>query len=357
MLVLTAEKILSRPATVPAVNLHDNDILSTIIRFHKKERLPLLEEALFSLAIQSWPDHEVVITLQNGTDEIKEAIAEIMSRQPWSSGHRWKIISIDVPKGVDGRSTLLNRGIEHAQGRYLAFLDDDDFVYQHGYLTLINQLKKGEAVLAAGGCRMSKTQYLSDHWYIHSKETPFSWGRTRNDLLRDNFIPIHSYVLDRARIDPGDLYFDDELPPLEDYELLLRLCAKYQFDFSALDIPVCEYRIHDLNSLPYVASASPESHLSHRRAQQLINERKEKLVCYISARELVDMEAAYRQTIVSLEGQVAQEAQHRIHEQNRFLNTLARKVYTFFGRFPRLERQISNYVHSGWRAYKRMSSR
>jgi glycosyltransferase involved in cell wall biosynthesis len=336
------------------------------MRFHKRDRLPLLEEALFSLAIQFWQDHETVIVIQNGTNEIKREITEIINRQPWKESPRYQILMIDIPEGIDGRSTLLNRGIERSTGRFLAFLDDDDLIYQHGYTTLIKQLEEGGCAIALGGCRMAKTQYLSNHWYIRTKDTPFAWGRTRLDLLKDNFVPIHSYVIDRFRVDLADLYFDDELPPLEDYEFLLRMCARYEIDFSKLDVPVCEYRIHSLNSIPYDPDAPAENHTFHRRAQQLIQERKQQILCSIPISELVELDASLttsRQRIEALQGQIAaleeQRAkyeQEKLHEQGRLLNTLTRKSYNFFGRFPGLEKRLSRVTHSLWKKYKAIKS-
>lgn len=337
-----------------------NTTLSTIIRFHRKERLPFLEEALFSLATQYWHDLETIIVIQNGDDAIKREIIKMIDHQPWPTAPRYQIVLVAIPKGMDGRSTLLNRGFKQAAGRYVAFLDDDDVVYQHGYTTLIEQLKEGGAAVAVGGCRMARMQYEDNHWFIKSKDNPFAWGRTRNDLLRDNFVPIHSYVIDRARVDASDLYFDDELPPLEDYDFLLRLCAKYEFDFSRLDTPVCEYRIHNLNSIPYTADAPPEALTTHVRAQQLINERKKQIMCSLPISEVVELQQSlvrYEQEKAALQEQIARYEQERLFEQSRFLNTLTRKIYAFWGRYPRLEMRLSKLTHSGWRAYKRSKAR
>lgn len=326
----------------------ENRTLSTIIRFHRTERLPFLDEALFSLAIQSWREHETIIVVQNGDEAMKRAIEEIVARQPWPSSSTQTILSVSIPPDRDGRSTLLNRGIERAKGRYLAFLDDDDLVYHHCYKTLIQQLESSGSAVAAGGCRTARVRRESDHWYVQVKETPFSWGRTRNDLLRDNFVPIHSYVIDRSRIDPKDLWFDDECPPLEDYDFLLRLCARYSFDFSNLDIPVCEYRIHSMNSIPYTADAPAGALDFHQRAQKLINERKKNILCSVTVSELADLldrEKVIQENLNRLE--LEQE-----HEQQRFLNSITRKTYQFFGRFPRLERRLSKLSHQAWTIYK-----
>ena len=41
--------------------LFDNSTLSVIVRFHQRDRLNFLEEALFSLALQNWSDVEPII--------------------------------------------------------------------------------------------------------------------------------------------------------------------------------------------------------------------------------------------------------------------------------------------------------
>lgn len=346
----------------------DNETLSTIIRFHMRARLGLLEEALFSLSIQSWHDHEIIIAIQNGDDELSRDISEIVNRQPWPAAPRYKLITVSIPPGIDGRSTLLTRGIKQATGRYLAFLDDDDLVYQHGYTTLIGQLKESGCAVAVGGCRMAKVQYVGQHWYVRTKETPFAWGRTRYDLLRDNFIPIHSYVVDRARVDPRDLYFDAALTLLEDYDFLLRLCAKYAFDFSKLQTPVCEYRIHGLNSLPYAADASQEARTSHLSAQQIINERKKNLQCTLTVSEVVELLENINElqvTISAREEQLRQRAaegeylQWRLvvmeeERKQRLLLRLVYRTYNFFSRFPRLESFLSALTHGVWQKYRKL---
>lgn len=45
-------------------------------------------------------------------------------------------------------------------------------------------------------------------------------------LLRQNFCPIHSFVLDRSKVDPEDLYFDQTMWRDEDYDFLIRICAR-----------------------------------------------------------------------------------------------------------------------------------
>ncbi|HEY6804211.1 MAG TPA: glycosyltransferase [Pyrinomonadaceae bacterium] len=351
-----------------------NDVLSVIIRFHLEERLVFLEEAIFSLAIQDWHSLEVIVVLQNGTDELKRTVSEIIQKQPWPGQPLYQILLVPISAGVDGRSTLMNRGISQARGRYLAFLDDDDFVYQHGYATLIGQLVAGGRSVAIGGCRRANIQREGNHWFVQSKENFFAWGRSRLDLFHENFVPIHSYVLDRFRLGEFELYFDDACPPLEDYDFLLRLFEAVEPDFSQLDVPVCEYRIRldGSNSLAYSENAPPEVILRQKRAQELVKERKRQIIRNMPAEqqralkekvcadlftepdpELPTSErpAAIFVPTVAGENPMVREVRARCEEDRRVLLQITRHIYLFFSRHPWLELTLSRMLHWTWRRF------
>lgn len=354
----TQSRAKSLAATMPeiATNIaenisYDNTTLSTIIRFHQIERLPFLEEAVFSLAIQDWRDLEIIIVLQNGTPELEYAVREIIEHQSWHEPPPHKILSVAVPDNVDGRSALLNHGIERASGRYLAFLDDDDFIYHHGYSALIQQLIDGGKAVAVGGCRRAMTRYEAGHWFVQTKEDFFSWGRSQLDLLKENFVPIHSYVIDRSRLGEFDLYFDESFSLLEDYDFLLRLCAAFDLDFAMLDTPVCEYRIRadGSNSLAHVPNAPPAVIAAQQRAQKLIKERKKSLVRHLSNDDLYYLIEGSHVEVPQIQPVQVDES-----EERRILLLIVYKLYFFFGHYPRLERYLSKGLHAGWRTYKKL---
>lgn len=336
-----------------------NRTLSVIIRCHKEERLPFLDEALFSLALQEWTELEVIIVLQNGTEKFKRAISDLIEKQPFHPHCRFQVQIVPIPAGVDGRSSLLNHGIECSTGRYLAFLDDDDLVYHHGYRTLIEQLTKSEKAVAVGGCRRADVKKEFGTWHVQTKTTPYSWGSSHFDLFKDNFIPIHSYVIDQNCVDRADLYFDDSFPPLEDYEFLLRIAAKYDFDYSKMSVFVCEYRIHGANSLPYTITAETETIAKHLRAQQMINERKSGISYQIPLSDLVDLlTAEERNPIERLMSSAAPVAPVNPFSPpkpknpqlvRRAFRTVEDQIYDFFSRYPRLEKNLSKVVLLGWK--------
>ncbi len=336
-------------------HLFDNSTLSVIIRFHQRERLDFLEEALFSLALQTWSDLEPIIVMQNGTDDLKQSIRDMLDHQPWRVSPKHKIVSVQIPEGMDGRSILLNRGIENATGRYLSFLDDDDCVYHEGYTTLIRQLIDGDRAVAVGGCRRAQIGYESEHWFTHKKDNFFAWGRSVTDLFTENFVPIHSYVVDRARTGNWELKFDESFTLLEDYEFLLRLFVAHEPDFTRLDKPVCEYRVrlNGSNSIAHTPAASSEVINSQRRAQLMIKESKKNLYCqYFPGKDFNDfVETPVKQ--IRLES--GEQSQESLVGDRRVLLKIVIILYDFFSHYPRLERWLSKTLHLLWSMYKKGS--
>lgn len=333
---------------------YEENTLSVIIRSHKEERLSLLDETLFSLAIQYWEDIEIIIALQNGTEDFKNKVIKLIEKQPFHHNSKFQVITVNIPPNFDGRSSLLNHGINCAKGRYIAFLDDDDFVYQHCYQTLITQLRTSTYPIVIGGCRTAQIKDEFGNSYIEKKENPFNWGNSKLDLITDNFIPIHSYVIDRTRIAQTDFYFDENFSLLEDYEFLLRLASKYEFDFTVFNNIVCEYRLHSDNSLPFSETLTDR----HQAALELINEKKKGINFYLSVDRLKILlnNQVYAIKISQESNQdeiISSKSQHNPQLIRRILNSTGDKIYNFFSFHPTLEKRVSRFIHFFWNRFKR----
>lgn len=299
-----------------------NDLtLSTIIRFHTRERLQLLEEAIASLAAQEWRELEAVVVLQNPDEALPREVEQVIRRKPWSSAPQFQIVAVKVPAGVDGRAELLNRGLARAAGRFIAFLDDDDLVYPNGYATLIRQLLRGGRAVAVGGYRKAYLRREAGRWHVSGRKEAAVGEPSRLTLFRYSYIPIHSYVIDRSRLGGLELYFDAGVVPAEDYDFLLRLFAASVPDFSCFHTPVCEYRIHELNSIGASLDRPDEQPPALRRALALVDEKKQTLPSVVTVAELAAM---------------AEELARLSAERERAAYRLARRAHAAVDRRPRL---------------------
>ena len=304
-----------------------NTTLTTIVRFHNRERLSFLKEAISSLATQNWDDLELVVALQNPDETLAQDVTDLIQDQQWRAKPSFKIVSVAVPENVDGRSELLNQGLKCANGRFVAFLDDDDIIYPDGYSTLIRQLLKGSAVIAVGGYRKAYLTRGANGWQVRKRTDSVVPLPSRLTLFQYNYIPLHSYVIDRSRLGEFELYFDNDLPPLEDYDFLVRLFAQFEPDFSCFGTPVCEYRIHELNSLGNALDRPEERSPAVQRSLDVIEARKETLQCKITARELA-----------TLAGELATLSA----ERDRLLHRIADRAHAITDGQPRLKGFIRN---------------
>jgi len=262
----------------------ETDTISVIIRTASIDRIAMLDEALFSVAVQDWPSIQVVISLQSPSRKFLTAVETLTSRFFWREGISVKTLPIDIPDGQDGRARLMNSGLAAAVGRYVSFLDDDDILYQNAFTTLIEELKGSKDAIAVGGCRIARLRSVEDHQFIYHKAFPHFWGDSKFELLIENFIPVHSYILDRSRISAGTLRFRDEAIPLEDYDFLSRLADGHSFNLNKQNVPICEYRLHEKNTI-WSGSATNDASPALQRARKFVREHLDQTTFSISKTE------------------------------------------------------------------------
>lgn len=212
------------------------DLASVIVRT-MPGREAMLDEALFSLFLQEHRPLEVVVIGHSRPGDIRDATDRVCSRWKADLNLRWA-----WHEGTrDMRARSLNLGLKSATGRYVGFLDDDDLVYPAHYRLLVDALEQT-------GCSWAYAQTMRSTWRLHGgvlqavgrSVFPAPPAYSFIAHLRDNFIPIHSFLLDRDRIASLPV-FDESLSILEDYEFLLNLAVKHQ----PVRVPrvTCEYRI------------------------------------------------------------------------------------------------------------------
>ena len=209
--------------------------ISCIIRFHDVSYISYLERALQSLHAQIDVSVKPIIVTQRFTDKDFDAV-NLLVQNVWFFPEHQQASVTNYNDGTEGdvRSNLLNRGLEiHAQSEnsFLAFLDYDDFLYSQAYKILIASIVEKEVTFAFGGIEKAEAVPFENYDFIHSMSTPYK-GKNKVDLLRDNFCPLHSYVINTNQIETADLYFREDMNRVEDYEFLIRVAGKVPCDFT-----------------------------------------------------------------------------------------------------------------------------
>lgn len=189
-------------------------LVSVIIR--TKDRPKMLDNALKSLAQQTYPAIEALIVNDDGVDvgEVVRGFEMVIERL--------RYIHLSPGKG---RSAAANIGLKEAAGQYLMFLDDDDWFHPDHIARLVDALEKDETnrVAYAGVECMSELE--PGQWQrVHTFDEPFDPVR----LMIRNFIPMHAALFHRELVECG-CRFDENLTIYEDWDFWVQLSCKTGF--------------------------------------------------------------------------------------------------------------------------------
>jgi len=179
-------------------------------------RLPMLKEAVDSVLAQDFEDLELIVVDDGSTDGTAEEMKEY--------GGRVKLIEHTENRGV---SAARNRGILHAKGKYIAFLDSDD-LWVKGKLKI-------------------EVAFLDDNPHYPLCYTDEIWirkGKRVNPMLKHAKYSgwIFEKCLSLCIISPSSVMmrktlfskvglFDEALPVCEDYDFWLRVSARFPIFF------------------------------------------------------------------------------------------------------------------------------
>ena len=183
--------------------------LSIIIpTFNRSE---LLYRALNSVFMQTYSDYEVIVIDDGSTDGTAEMLQKNFTQVRYF---------YQSNKGV---SASRNKGLELAKGRWIAFLDSDDEWLPHKLEKQISLLKAKpdykichtEEIWVRNGVRVNQMKkHRKTGGWIFPQCLPLC-------VMSPSSILIHHSVFDSI----GN--FDTSLPACEDYDLWLRITAKY----------------------------------------------------------------------------------------------------------------------------------
>lgn len=204
----------------------EKTIISVIMPAYNEEEH--IEQALSSICMQKGDFKiEILVVNDGSTDRTKEVVLnfrEKLSQNQYIRPAEDVTLVFMENEKASGVAETRNIGIRAAKGKYIAFLDADDWWDKDKLSTQLSFMEKSDAVLCATGREL-----------MHHNGTPMDKiieipkKITYKMLLRTNYIPCSSVLMktDVAR----EFYMcHDELH--EDYIMWLRILKKYGYVYG-----------------------------------------------------------------------------------------------------------------------------
>ena len=197
-------------------------LVSVVIPIYNAERY--LAASLASALAQTYPHVEILAVDDGSTDGSVERLR----------AHGDRVVLLQQRNG--GAAAARNRGVRHARGEWIAFLDADD---------CWAPTKLEQQLARCGHLAWSHTDSVFaggvNDGRRDSALTPKHAGRVLPALVCGNFIGTSSVLIRRqAFLEGGG--FDESLRSIQDWDLWLRVAARHAIGY--LDEPLVEYRVH-----------------------------------------------------------------------------------------------------------------
>lgn len=163
---------------------HNNITSSIIIPVYNAEKT--LSYCLDSILNQTYKEFEIILINDGSKDKSQKVIDDYKKKYP-------KIIRSYSQKN-SGIATTRNNGIKYAKGKYLFFIDNDDYIDKNYIETFTKNIEEMECDVLIGGYRrvteegklLYQKQPINTPWSKYMFITP--WGRIykKDSLIRNN---------------------------------------------------------------------------------------------------------------------------------------------------------------------------
>ena len=244
------------------------ETIDVVVRFHDLRRIMELELCVFSLASQTYRPVNIILATQRFTSEEQAQVQTTLAPLCQDEGVSLEIVNWSDVEPKDARTALFQIGTQAARGRYLAFLDYDDVLYPEAYATLIQELHNSATGIAFASVRVASVDVFRRTLYIRAMDHHVFEGKGLADLMKKNFCPLHSYVIDRSHL-PRPLEFDVSVTWEEDYAMLLQIVSQVpsSFDLLGTEVGLYAYKTDGSNSVPTEHVHSEEQSVEYEKVK------------------------------------------------------------------------------------------
>ena len=187
-----------------------------------------INEAIASVVNQSEVDWELIIVDDASTDDTKKIIEEWAKRDPR--------IQCNYMEENQGSAVARNKGIQQAQGRYLAFLDADDLWHKE-------KLRRQLAFMEETGVAVSFTEYdaIDEKGEILRLAETLPDAVTHEMMLKRNWMGCLTVIVDKTAFE--SVWFPS-IRKRQDYALWLKLTRELKQPALCLHQSLASHRSH-----------------------------------------------------------------------------------------------------------------
>ncbi len=186
-----------------------------------------IRDAVESALNQTFKDLEIVVVDDGSTDDTKTVIEDLMP------GGKIQY----VYQENRGLSAARNVGIGLARGKYIKFLDSDDFLYPDQIRQQFEQIKTSDRLLSISDFCFLRPSGET----VNRKYSPVNEASQLASFIDVNSVPVHAFLVSKALIQKAG-GFDESLKACEDWDLWIRI-LKEGATIKHLPYMGCCYRI------------------------------------------------------------------------------------------------------------------
>ncbi|QIV78977.1 glycosyltransferase family 2 protein [Fervidobacterium pennivorans] len=193
----------------------EKPLVSVVIPAYNVETF--IPKTLESVLKQTYENLEIIVVNDGSVDKTGDTVENILANQ---NRFPYKVIH----KRNEGVSVARNIGIENAKGKYIKFLDGDDWLLPDAVEVLVEACEKNNCEIAFGGQDVAtpngKVLYRYDETYVY-EEGLKDVRKVNKDFLKGiTYISLNSSIFLKNVIDTNQLRFTKGALFAEDNEFI-----------------------------------------------------------------------------------------------------------------------------------------
>tara|TARA_B100000700_G_scaffold241308_1_gene268470 strand:- start:83 stop:1000 length:918 start_codon:yes stop_codon:yes gene_type:complete len=225
--------------------MNKKELISIVMNCYNGELY--LNNALESIINQTYKEWELIFWDNKSSDNSKKIFDKFKDS-------RFKYYEAKIFTNLPAAR---NQAIAKCQGQYIAFLDVDDWWEDNKLEKQILLFSNKEVSLVYGNFMVNNFKdksaiygYPPKKIYPKSKNIMYDFslprGNIKKKLLEMYSVGIMTLIIRKNVIDEIKYFFNEKLDHLNDFELVLRIAAKYKVD--CCDYVVAHKRLHTNNN-------------------------------------------------------------------------------------------------------------